>query len=248
MNLSSDEELKQQHQPEAITERLSTQPKPSTLPDAVLGGIDGCVTTFAVVSGTLGAGFSPIIALTLGFANLFSDAFSMAVSNYEANKTKAELLERTRLTEAEHISRIPEGEKEEIRQIFQEKGFSGKVLEEIVETISRNPTVWVEIMLREEHGLQTAPIQPIRPALATFGAFVLVGSIPLTPFLIPGIESQSQFVASALLAAMMFFLIGLLKSRVLAKPPIWSGIKTLLTGCTAASLAFITGYVLQTLL
>lgn len=52
------------------------------LPEFVYGGIDGTVTTFAVVSGTMGAGLDPEIVLILGFANLFADGFSMAVSNY----------------------------------------------------------------------------------------------------------------------------------------------------------------------
>jgi len=51
-------------------------------PDFVFGAIDGTVTTFAVVSGVVGASLSPSIIIILGFANLFADGFSMGVSNY----------------------------------------------------------------------------------------------------------------------------------------------------------------------
>ena len=61
------------------------------LPEFVYGGIDGAVTTFAVVSGVVGASLSPPIALILGFANLFGDGFSMAMSNYLSNISEEEL-------------------------------------------------------------------------------------------------------------------------------------------------------------
>jgi len=57
------EQLFREHQPDAITKRLQQPAKSQNISDAVLGGIDGCVTTFAVVSGALGAGFSASVAL-----------------------------------------------------------------------------------------------------------------------------------------------------------------------------------------
>ena len=61
------------------------------LPEFVYGGIDGAVTTFAIVAGSIGASFSSAIILVLGFANLFADGFSMAVSNYLSTKSQTEL-------------------------------------------------------------------------------------------------------------------------------------------------------------
>ena len=61
------------------------------LPEFVYGGIDGAITTFAVVAGAVGATLSPAIILILGFANLFADGFSMAISNYLSIKSQAEL-------------------------------------------------------------------------------------------------------------------------------------------------------------
>lgn len=56
------------------------------LPDFVYGGIDGSVTTFAVVAGVKGADLSVAIILILGFANLFADGFAMAVGKYSSDK------------------------------------------------------------------------------------------------------------------------------------------------------------------
>lgn len=61
------------------------------LPEFVYGGIDGSVTTFAVVAGAIGASLSSSVILILGFANLFADGFSMAVSNYMSNKSDREM-------------------------------------------------------------------------------------------------------------------------------------------------------------
>src|SRR5690554_2008011 len=102
-------QLAADHEPEAVRKRLTTPVKASTLPDAVLGGIDGCVTTFAVVSGAFGAGFSPQVALVLGLANLLADGFSMAVSNYEAGQAQLNQIKFAERTEREHIRAVQIG-------------------------------------------------------------------------------------------------------------------------------------------
>ena len=61
------------------------------LPEFVYGGIDGVITTFAVVAGAIGANLSSSIILILGFANLFADGFSMATSNYLSTRSQVEL-------------------------------------------------------------------------------------------------------------------------------------------------------------
>lgn len=246
-NKNRHEELVREHFPEAIRERLSHSIRPSVISDAVLGGIDGCVTTFAVVSGAVGAGFSATVALVLGFANLIADGFSMAVSNYESIKAQQEFAEHVRVTELEHIEKVPGGEREEIRQIFEKKGFFGETLETIVDTISNDRRLWIDTMLAEEHGIQRIGYTPLRSALATFTAFLLVGAIPLMPFLLTDLEMQFQFVASSCLAAMMFFIIGMMKSLFFARPVFRSGFRTLVTGGSAAFLAYLTGYLLRVL-
>src|ERR1044071_9532881 len=100
--------------------------------DFVYGAVDGSVTTFAVVAGVIGAELSPSIVLILGFANLFADGFSMAVGNYLASKTRIEYIEKRRRREEWEIENQSEQEKQEIRDIYTEKGFKDELLEAIV--------------------------------------------------------------------------------------------------------------------
>lgn len=238
-------ELAQDHRPEVVRSRLESLTRHSYLGDAVLGGIDGCVTTFAVVAGTVGGGFSGAVAIVLGFANLLADGFSMAVSNYQATKSQREFLAKARRTEEKHVELVPDGEREEIRQIFAAKGFSGPVLEEIVTVITGDRKLWIDTMLTEEHGLQLNGPSPLRAGLATFGAFILVGLIPLVPFLIPGLDPHSTFFASSVVTALAFFGIGAAKGVVLERAPLRSGLETFGVGGVAALIAYGVGWWLR---
>lgn len=133
----------------------------------------------AVVAGVAGAGLSASVVIILGVANLIADGFSMAVSNYAA--TRAELQKRAlaRAEEEQEIRDIPEGEREEIRQIFSLKGFSGDQLDRVVEVITANPRVWVDTMMVEERGYSVTREEPLRAASSTLVAFVVIGFIPL---------------------------------------------------------------------
>jgi len=237
--------LQADHHPDKIRERLLARPEYSYLGDAVLGAIDGCVTTFAVIAGAIGAGFSSGVAIVLGFANLVADGFSMAVSNFHSTKSQRELVDRARQRELRHIETIPEGEREEIRQIFSHKGFQGDILEKIVAVITQNRDLWVETMIKEELGLQTDGPRPLPAALATFIAFMLVGAIPLLPFLVTDMSPGRAFIISIFVAGLVFFLIGIVKGHVIQGSRMKSGIETLLTGGGAAVLAYLVGYWLR---
>ncbi len=242
---NSPTELQKSHRPEAIQQRLKQQTESKSISAVILGGIDGCITTFAIVAGAVGAGLSASIALVLGFANLLADGFSMAISHYESIKAESDFIENIRRTEQDHIEKIPEGEEEEIRQIFSNKGFSGETLNSIVSTIIQDQKLWIDTMLKEEHGLQSNTHSPWKPALITFVSFIIIGAIPLLPFIINIQTIQQQFISSTVLAACIFFAVGMLKSLLFSKPILRAGLSTLLTGGTAAALAYITGYVLR---
>jgi len=245
LNLTRRSTLHHEHLPHVIAQRLARSGGSRSIADAVLGGIDGCVTTFAIVAGTVGAGLSAPVALILGFANLIADGFSMAVSNYESVRAQDELREEVRRSEEEHIALVPEGEREEIRQIFSRKGFSGDILERIVDTITGDRRLWIETMMMEEHDLQRHAATPSRSGLVTFIAFVCAGAIPLLPLLFGGWSIQQRFLFSTILAGAVFFSIGMLKSVVSGRPVLRSGLRTLLTGGAAAGLAYLTGRLLS---
>ena len=226
------------HSPEEIAERLNGAPGASYLKDMIYGGVDGAVTTFAIVAGVQGAGLSPTIIMALGIANILADGFSMAASNYSG--TKAELDDRKRIIQIEerHIAHHREGELEELRQILEKRGLSGAILQEATREISGNKARWIEMMLTDEYGLTRGEPHPMRAALATFGAFLLAGSIPLIPFVLglPG-----AFQISILATLLTFFLIGTGKSRWSLARWWWSGGETLMIGAAAAMIAYFVG-------
>jgi VIT1/CCC1 family predicted Fe2+/Mn2+ transporter len=235
--------LSRDHGRDVIRHRLASPQGHSYLSDAVLGGIDGCVTTFAVVAAAVGAGFSSIVIIVLGFANLLADAFSMAISNYQGVKTRQDEVERARQTEQQHIENIPQGEREEIRQIFAAKGFEGELLERVVGVITNNREVWVNTMLTDELGIHPVTQSALRAALATFTAFLIVGAAPLVPFLV-GADDRS-FIWSTIAAAAAFFAVGAFRGRMLERRAISGGISTLLTGGAAAAVAYLVGWWLR---
>jgi VIT1/CCC1 family predicted Fe2+/Mn2+ transporter len=238
------------HSPEAVRTRLTRPLRPSHLRDFIYGGIDGTVTTFAVVAGVAGADLSATIVIILGFANLIADGFSMAISNFLA--TRAEMQERAlaRFEEEMEIRRMPDGEREEIRQIFALKGFEEPVLDRVVEVITSNPRVWVDTMMAEEHGYGRAEGDPLRAAAATFAAFILVGFVPLFAFVVELISPErlhNPFLLSGAMTAIAFFIVGASKSRFVAQKWWLAGLETLAIGSLAASIAFVVGDVLKTI-
>lgn len=233
------------HRPERIRDRLRRGKSHDYLGDAVLGALDGCVTTFAVVAGATGGALAPLVVIILGFANLIADGFSMAVGNYHATRSHNEHVDKVRRDETRHIEQVPEGEREEIRQIFANKGFKGETLEEVVDTITANRELWLDTMLTEEHGLRLEGPNPYKAAVVTFLAFGVVGLVPLLPYLIPALEPKTMFQASCVVTAGAFFAIGWLKGGRLEQPRVRSAVETLLTGGAAAVLAYIVGHLLR---
>jgi len=230
-----------QHTPESISDRLSRRPKASYLRDFVYGGIDGSITTFAIVAGVWGAQLSTKTMIILGISNLLADGFSMAASNYLGSKAERDDIERLRALEQSHISRFPAGEREEVRQIFARKGVEGPALEEVVTAICSNRERWVSTMLSEEYGKSPVLYVPLKAAGATFLAFVICGAIPLVVFTA---STSNPFYYSSAATGLVFFVIGSIKSRWSTTPWWKSGMTTLAVGASASALAFLVGSIL----
>ena len=243
-----DRDLLREHSREAIGRRLSAPPRPSYLGDFVYGAIDGAITTFAVVAGAAGAGLDDSVVVILGLANLFADGFSMAVSNYLGTRAERERREQARIAEERHVALVPEGEREEVRQLFAAKGFEGDDLERVVDVITADRERWIDTMMTEELGYGADSGNPFRAAAATFVAFLVIGAIPLAVFLVdlvvPG-EIASPFAWSAGLTAVAFFVVGALKARVVSQHWLRAGAETLAVGGSAAVLAYVVGAVLE---
>lgn len=237
--------LEHGHHPREIAKRLEAGPKVSYLRDWVYGGIDGTVTTFAVVAGVVGAELSTRALLILGAANLIADGFSMAAANYSGSKAELEEYEHVRRMEERHVEIAPEGEREEIRQIFQAKGFEGEALDSAVNVITEKRDRWIETMMTEEHGLPPINRSLGRAALTTFLAFIVCGSVPLLPFVL-GLPATIS--TSTVMTGLTFFLIGSLRSRWSPAPWWGAGLETFAIGISAAAMAYIVGVILAGLL
>lgn len=166
------------------------------LPQFVYGGIDGAVTTIAVMAGAIGASLSSTIILILGFANLVADGFSMGVSDYLSAQSKKEL----------HRSH-----KDSKRYV----------------TLAHNS---------------------VKSGTATFISFVIIGFIPLVPFIlaifIPFFEAN-KFLFSVIFTALALIIVGGVKGKIVGKSKVYSAIQTLAIGGIAAGIAFGIGFFLR---
>ncbi len=237
------------HTPNSIRKRLQDEGRDGVyLKDFIYGAIDGAVTTFAVVSGVAGAELSSGVVIVLGLANLVADGFSMAVSNFMGARAEQQIRDKAKRTELRHIEIFPEGEEEEIRQIFAMKGFEDPVLDSVVSVITADKNRWVETMLHEELGLPDNPASPWKAATTTFIAFLLIGVAPLGPFLLNWISPgslASPFQWSVGLTSAAFFAVGAAKSRYVIQSWWSSGLETLAMGGVAAGLSYWIGWALK---
>ena len=236
------------HSPKAIAQRLSEGAKQRYLKDSIYGAIDGVVTTFAIVAGVAGAGLGSGVVIVLGLANLLADGFSMGVSNYLGSKAEAEQLQQLREEERFEIDDHPEGEREEIRQIYRAKGFVGDDLERVVDVITADKERWVDAMIQDEHGLSLDSPSPLHAGVTTFVAFLLVGTLPILMYVLdwlwPGVFS-SLFLWSSLLSALSFALVGFIKGVMTSGNPWRSALETTLVGGLAAIMAYGVGALLS---
>lgn len=234
--------LEHSHLPSDIAKRLRHGPRVSYLRDWVYGGIDGTVTTFAIMAGVVGANLSAGVVVILGIANLLADGFSMAAANYTGTKAEHDEYEKLRHMEERHVEIAPEGEREEIRQIFRAKGFDGEALEAAVNVITKHRKRWIDTMMAEEHGMPAMIRSPLRAGLYTFLAFVLCGSVPLVPY---AVMLPRPEVPSAIMAGATFFAIGSLRSYWSPSPWWRAGLETFAIGMLAAGVAYLVGDLLK---
>jgi VIT1/CCC1 family predicted Fe2+/Mn2+ transporter len=166
----------------------------------------------------------------------------MAASNYSGTKAEIDDYERVREAEMRHIRTHPEGEREEVRQIYQAKGFEGAELEEMVALVTSNEETWLEVMLSEEYGISAVQRSPQKAALATFIAFIVCGAVPLLPFLF-GMPASA--VAAAIMTGAVFLAIGAVKSLWATAAWYWSALETFAIGMVAAGMAYAVGALLK---
>jgi VIT1/CCC1 family predicted Fe2+/Mn2+ transporter len=209
----------------------------------VYGGLDGIITTFAVVAGVAGAQLNVGIVLIMGFANLIADGISMAVGDYLSSKAENEYNAAERRREEWEVDNYPQGEKKELN-----KGMTLNDAEQVVEIISKDRKTWVDIMMVEELGIIEDEESPFKNAFVTFFSFGFFGFLPLLAYVLSrfmGVLEDNTFLAASGLTALTLFVLGAQKVRITGKNWLMSGTETLIIGGIAASAAYLVGKLLS---
>lgn len=219
------------------------------LSDIILGGQDGLVNTLGVILGIAAASADFRIIVAGGLAGAIAEAVSMGAVGYTSEVANRDFYFSQLEKEKKEIREIPHMEVMEIREIYRKKGFSGKILEDIVGVITSNRDIWLETMMQEE--LKLSPIAPNRPlkAAAIIGFASFVGAlIPIIPFIIfylwdnSSANVQPAMISVIVLAAICLFVVGAIKSRITVGKWYKSGLQMMLIGIISALFGYLVGY------
>ncbi len=221
----------------------------------VYGAVDGTVTTFAVVAGAYGAGISPKFVLILGIANLVGDGFSMAASAYVSRRSEQQqkILAEKRYHNWYATSDIRVATS--LKHHFQnDYGFEGQMLQQAMDEAMKEESKVIRHLMHNEFGVvntDTSKTIAFKDAAATFAGFGAAGAVPLVSYFIglsASLEEHTMFYASLILTALTFGMIGYLKGRVTATNRWKSLVETLLLGGIAATLAYVLGDMLASVI
>ncbi|MFH1174295.1 MAG: VIT1/CCC1 transporter family protein [archaeon] len=214
------------------------------LKSAVYGGMDGIITTFAVVAGVGGAALSSSIVLILGFVNLIADGLSMAIGDYLSTKSEREYQKAERTREAWELDNYPQGERKEMVEIYMRKGVSKKDAELAVKALSKNRDAFINIMMVEELGIIEEDTSPVKNALVTFLSFAVFGFVPLFAFVFSSLFPLHEFLAAIILTGATLFALGALRTNFTGRNWLLSGTEMLVVGGIAAGAAYLMGVLL----
>lgn len=219
--------------------------------EVIYGGIDGIITTFAVVAGFSGAALSSdtttqlsfLVVLLFGLANLFADAVSMGLGNFLSVRSNQDLYKAARKEELNEIRTNTQYEFDETVEILVQKGYSEEDAKTLATLYQKNETYWTDFMMN--HELQMPDPRgdnPLLTGFATFASFIIFGSIPLLPFIFAGKASAREvFMYSVVGTGCALVLLGLLKWRIVGGALWKSLLEVLLVGGAAAVVAFFVG-------
>jgi predicted membrane protein (TIGR00267 family) len=223
--------LHDHHDPHRVGSRLS---------EVILGGQDGLVNVLGVILGVAAATQESRLVLAAGLAATFAESISMGAVAYTSTLAEVDLYKSEQEREYRHIRLAPDVETHEIREIYSKKGFKGEELEKIVEGITANPDVWVEVMMSEE--FQMSPPEKRHALNSGFvvGVAAIVGSlIPLAPFFF--LDVISSIWTSISISALTLFAFGFYKARITIGKPIRSGVQLTLIGIISALVGYLIG-------
>jgi VIT1/CCC1 family predicted Fe2+/Mn2+ transporter len=211
----------------------------------ILGGQDGVVNVLGIVLGVATATDSSQIVLLSGLAATFAESVSMAAVAYTSSRAQAEHYRAEVEREKYEMATVSATEQEEVRDIYRKKGFSGKLLEQIVERICSDKRIWLETMMREELKLENPEesMTPFRQGILVGGSALVGSFIPITPFFL---MSPLHAIPVSLAASLTtLFLVGAYKSKLTSGKWLHGGLELMLVGGAAAAAGYLVGVFFQ---
>jgi len=240
---------------EALAKHLRDEHQQSPFADyfreVIYGGIDGIITTFAVVAGFSGAALSSdtttqlsfMVVLLFGLANLFADGVSMGLGSFLSVRSSQDLYKASRNKEEFEIANNTQMEFSETVTILMHKGYEEVDAIAMANLYKKNPRYWLDFMMNHELEMpDTTGNNPIYTGLATFASFLVFGVIPLLPFLFFGGSSASVlFVYSIIGTFFALVLLGIMKWKVVGAGLKTSLFEVVVVGSAAATVAYFVG-------
>ncbi|HWP31450.1 MAG TPA: VIT1/CCC1 transporter family protein [Fimbriimonadales bacterium] len=212
--------------------------------EMVYGGLDGIITTFAVVSGVAGARLSADVVIILGVANLLADGFSMATGSYLSARSQRQLYEMEMKREAHEVEHFPEAEREELVQAYKARGFTEEESQTLADIYTKSAKRWVEAMMVDELGMIPDIRNPLMIGLATFIAFNVAGFVPLLAYVVGlfvPLSMDTEFLWTTILSGIALFLLGGARTLITGFSLWRSGLEMLFVGGIAGAVAFAVG-------
>jgi predicted membrane protein (TIGR00267 family) len=210
------------------------------LRDVILGGQDGLVNILGIILGVIAGGGSDTVIVAAGLAAAITESISMGAVGYTSSMAERDFYLAERARERREIATMPEVERREIREIYAAKGFSGPLLDSVVETITANRDTWLATMMNEELHLQPVAKSDIVRTSVVITVATLIGHlIPLLPFM--ALPRSPALVLSIALSALALFGVGVYSARTLVGDWRMSGLKMTAIGLGAAAIGFLIG-------
>jgi VIT1/CCC1 family predicted Fe2+/Mn2+ transporter len=212
--------------------------------------MDGSITTFAVVAGAVGAALDARVIIILGLANLLADGFSMSIGAFLAQQSENAQMQQHRASLHLQVELQPEQPKQQLKQLYQAKGFTGPLLEQIMAVLTGDREKWVHELSLQEYGAAESVKSPLSVGLATYLSFLVFGMIPLLTYVIDYLSpiEGDTFLISCLLTGIAFLIIGAFKAVVTETHLLRGILETLALGAVAAGISYLVGAFLEGLM
>jgi VIT1/CCC1 family predicted Fe2+/Mn2+ transporter len=206
--------------------------------DVVIGMSDGLTVPFALAAGLTGAVANSSIVVIAGIAEIVAGSIAMGLGGYLAGKTEQDHFNSELKREYEEVERIPEMEKKEVKDFFENIGLSEEIQIQATEEIAKDKKQWVDFMMKFELGLSKPdPRRATKSALNIGLSYAAGGIIPLSPYFF--IANSLQALKISVIATLIcLFLFGYFKSKITGVPPFSGALRVMLIGAVAAAAAF----------